>query len=291
MDRFVALLAAGIAQGAIVAIVALGFLLIYRATGAINFAQGELVTLGAYVAIWASVDLELNLITAYALAVAVLFVVGVALERFAYAPIRDRSIHVVVISTLGASVVIRAGIAVWQGAQPKRLASPLGLDVWRVAGARIPMQNVLIVGVTVLALAVVMFVFARTGVGRQLRALAADRMAAQLQGIRTRRMSMLAFGASASLSALAGVLIAPRVAVTVGLGFSPMLQAFAAAILGGFGNLWGVVVGALAIGLAQQLGAGYIDPGYADLYPFVLMIAVIATRPSGLFGGVARARL
>ncbi|HEU0172225.1 MAG TPA: branched-chain amino acid ABC transporter permease [Acidimicrobiales bacterium] len=291
MERFVTLFVTGLAQGAVIAIVALGFLLIYKATGVVNFAQGDLVTLGTYVAIWASADLELPLLAAYGVAITALFVVGVLIERFAYAPIRNRSIHVVVISTLGAALVIRAGIVLWRGTAPSRLEGPLGFDIVEVLGARIPQQNLLIIGVTAVCVVAMALLFSRTAFGRQVRALATDRMAAQLQGVRVARMSMLTFGLSAGLSALAGVLIAPTRAVTIDFGFSPMLYAFAAAILGGMGSIAGVVVGAVAIGLVQQLGGGYLSPDYAEIYPFVLMLAVIALRPQGLFGNEAGARL
>lgn len=291
MERFVSLVATGVAQGAIISIVALGFLLIYKATGVVNFAQGELVTLGAYIAVWASDEQDLPLWAASVVAVASLFVVGVLLERFAYAPLRGRSIHVVVISTLGAALVIRAGLLLWQGSSPQRLASPFGFDVFELFGARIPMQNLLIVGATAACVVALILAFSVTQFGRQLRALAADRVTAQMQGIRVVRMSMLTFGLSAALSGLAGVLIGPTRQITIDLGFGPMLYAFAAAILGSMGRLGGVVVGALAIGLVQQLGAGYMSPEYADIYPFVLMLAVIAVRPQGLFGSETGARL
>jgi len=163
--------------------------------------------------------------------------------------------------------------------------------VFELAGARIPQQNLLIVGVTAACIVAMILVFALTQFGRQLRALAVDRITAQLQGIRVVRMSMLAFGLSAALSGLAGVLIGPTRQITITLGFGPMLYAFAAAILGSMGRLGGVAIGALALGLVQQLGAGYLSPDYAEIYPFVLMLAVIAVRPQGLLGSETGARL
>jgi len=196
-----------------------------------------------------------------------------------------------VISTLGAALVIRAVIVLWRGTAPTRLRGPLGFEVVEVLGARIPKQNLLIIGVTAVCVAAVWLLFHRTQFGRQVRALAADRITAQMQGIRVARMSMLTFGLAGGLSALAGVLIAPTRAVSIDLGFGPMLYAFAASILGGMGSIGGVVVGALAIGLVQQLGGGYISPDYAEVYPFVLMLLVIALRPQGVFGSEAGARL
>lgn len=289
--RFLTILSSGLAIGAIASLVALGFMLTFKATNVVNFAQGSLVTLGAYVAVWGNEELELPILAAYALAVVALFGTGVALERFAYAPIRHRPVLVIVIATLGASIVIEEGIAVWQGTRPKTLDTPVGNEVWEVAGARIPYQVLLMVAATAVLLVALGLLFNRTSFGRQLRALAADREAAMLQGVRVARMSMLAFGLSAAVSAIAGVLIAPRGFLTTDLGFNPMLTAFAAAVLGGFGNLTGVVVAAMALGLVEQFGGGYIDAGFKDVYPYLLLLVVLAIRPHGLFRAEAGHRV
>ena len=123
MAKFVALLASGLSFGMLMALVAMGFLLLYKATGVINFAHGDLVTLGAYLAVWATVDLGLPTIWGYLLALALMFVVGLLIERIAYAPLRRRSQLVVVISTLAAALVIRALISLWQGSNPRQLAN------------------------------------------------------------------------------------------------------------------------------------------------------------------------
>ncbi len=291
VSRLITILAGGAVEAAGVALVAVSFLLIYKATGAVNFAQGDLVTLGAYLGYWTITELGLPLPVAWAVTLTLMFVIGLVLERVAYAPIRERSIYVVVISTLGMALVIRAGLGLWFGNQPKNVASPAGFGVVEVAGARIPRHDLLLVAVAAAAIAAVIAVFTRTAVGRRVRALATDRMAARLQGVRVARTSMVAFGASAALSGLAGLLLAPRVALTLNLGFAPMLTAFFAAILGGFGRLGGVVAGALVLAMAEHLGAGYLSPAYAEVYPFLLMLAVIAVRPGGLFGSELRARL
>lgn len=293
MEKFMPLLMTGIAQGSIIAITALGFLLIYKATGVVNFAQGDFSTLGAYVAVWATTKHGWSLPTAWILAIVVLFVIGALIERIAYAPLRGRSVHVVVISTLGAALIIQAGIIRWMGPLPYSLRSPFPAREQTVTwfGARIPKQNLLIIGATIVCVVLLILLFQKTQFGRQVRALASDRHVAQLQGVRTTWMSMLTFGMSAALSAFAGVLIAPTRSVTVELGFGVMLYAFAAAILGGMGNLVGVVIASLAIGLVRQFGAGYISGTYAEIFPFLLMLVVIAAKPQGLFGGESRARL
>lgn len=281
--KFLTVLSSGLSTGSVAALVALGFMLTFKATNVVNFAQGSLVTLGAYVAVWGNEEHGMPILLAYAVAVVALFAVGVGLERFAYAPIRRRPVLVIVIATLGASIVIDQSIAIWQGSRPKTLDTPVGNDVWNVAGARIPYQVVLMVAATAVLLLALGLLFSRTNFGRQLRALAADREAAMLQGVRAARMSMLAFGLSAAVSAIAGVLIAPRGFLTTDLGFNPMLTAFAAAVLGGFGSFSGVVVAAMVLALVEQFGGAYIDAGFKDVYPYVLLLAVLAIRPQGLF--------
>lgn len=290
MTRFISLLSAGISTGSIYALVALGFVTIYKATGVINFAQGDLATLGAYLAFWSVSSLNFSVGLAYAVAIGLMFLVGVALERVTTAPLRGRSVHVVVIATLGAGLAIRAALGIWQTSRPKRLPSPLGIDTVKVFGARIPHQSILIVAVTAVVVIALVLVFERTQFGRQLRALATDIDAAKLQGIRVGQMSMISFGIAGALAGLGGVLFAPVVSVNLNLGFVAMLNGFAAAILGGFGRIGGVVVGALLIGVSEQMAAGYIEPSLREVYPFALMILVIAVRPQGLFGSEIRAR-
>jgi branched-chain amino acid transport system permease protein len=288
---FFALLVSGLSVGMIMALVALGFLLLYKATGVINFAHGDLVTLGAYVAVWTTVDLGLPTVAGYLLALVIMFGVGVAIERIAYAPLRRRSQLVVVISTLAAALVIRAAISLWQGSNPRQLASPVGDGSWHILGANIAVQRILIVIVAAAVIVAMLLVFQRTSVGRQVRALASDSEMSQLTGVRDRLVSSLAFGLSAVLAGLAGILVAPLSEVDLTFGFSAMITAFAAAVLGGFGSLGGVVAGGLLIGLVQQLFGGYYFTDYADTLPFVLMFVVIAIRPQGLFAGFGRARL
>jgi branched-chain amino acid transport system permease protein len=284
--KFLSLTAAGVSQGAVVALAALGFLLVYKATGVVNFAQGDLITLGAYLAIWLDRDVEAPIMVAYAGALAMMFAIGVVLERVAYAPLRGRSIHVVVIATLGAAIVIRTVLSLWLGASPVALDTPLRGELWKVGGAAIAYQRIAIVVVTLLVVALLGWLFGRTAFGRQVRALASDREAARMQGVRSARLSMVAFGLSAALAGLAGVLIGPATSsFDLTLGFSVMLGGFAAAVIGGFGSLTGVVVGGFVIGLVEQLVGGYLLRDYRGAFPFVLMIVVIALRPQGLLPG------
>jgi branched-chain amino acid transport system permease protein len=295
MSKFVALLASGLAEGAIAALAAVGFLLTYKATGVVNFAQGALITLGAYLAIWITQHNgmfgwgQLELVPGYRVAILIMFVVGLVIERLAYAPLRGRSLEVVVIATLGASIVVSAFIGLWQGSTPKYLDSPVQGDVIHLFGANIEQQRVLVIGATAVVVVAIMLLFSRTQFGRQLRATAADRDTARLCGVPVNVLSMVAFGLSAALAGLAGVLLAPLGSVDINFGFNIMLLGFAAAVLGGFGSIGGVVAGGVAIGVVEQVLGGYVLRDYSDAFPFVLMLLVIALRPEGLFSrGVTR---
>jgi branched-chain amino acid transport system permease protein len=233
----------------------------------------------------------LGLVPGYAVTILIMFVIGMGLERVAYAPLRGRSIHVIVITTLGAALVLRAFIGLWQGSTPQYLDSPVRGDVLKVAGANISAQRVLVLVVSAIVVIATILLFQFTQFGRQLRATAADRDTAKLCGVPVNWLSMLAFGLSAALAGLAGILLAPLGNVDLTLGFNFMLLGFAAAVLGGFGSIGGVVVGGLAIGLAQYVFGGYVLRDFNEIYPFVLMILVIALRPQGLFARGALRRL
>ena len=292
MSNFTALLASGLANGAIAALAAVGFLLTYKATGVINFAQGALITLGAYIGIWVTQKNgmfgigALDLVPGYIVTIAIMFVVGIVLERLAYAPLRGRSVHVVVIATLGAAIALQALIGLWQGTTPRFLDTPVGGDVVRVFGANV-------IAVTAIVVTAMILLFQRTQFGRQLRATAADRDTARLCGVPVNWLSMLVFGMSAALAGLAGVLLGPLGVVDLNLGFNVMVLGFAAAVLGGFGSIGGVVAGGVAIGLVQDLFGGEVAAirDYKTTLPFVLMLVVIAARPQGLFGRAASRRL
>jgi branched-chain amino acid transport system permease protein len=188
----------------------------------------------------------------------------------------------VVIATLAAAIALRGLVAVWQGSTPKRLPTPVGDRTVHILGAPVAQQRILIVVVSAVAIIALLAGFQRTAFGRQLRALASDPDTARLQGVRTRMIAMVAFGISATLAVLAGIMVAPLTAIDLTFGFDLMISAFAAAVLGGFGSLGGVVAGSLIIGLVQQLLGGYVFTTYNTTLPFILMLAVIALRPEGL---------
>jgi branched-chain amino acid transport system permease protein len=323
---FVALTGAGLAKGAVVALSALGFVMIIKATGIANFAQGDLITLGAFLGFWATDKtgiakngLEISLLLGYVVALALMFLIGLLIERVAYAPLKGRDIHVVVIATLGVAIIIRTLLAIWQGTEPRFLQSwfntgqdlenfgPFGkgtltinIGFLGIHDAVISAQRVIIMVVTAIVVVLIMLLFAKTSFGRQVRAIAADRETARLYGVPATRLSMLSFGISAFLAGLAGLMIGPLGSFDLSVGFTYMLLGFAAVTLGGFTSIPGVVAGGVLIGLTEELFGGLMLPKlvetlggnagdalkYRATLPFVLMLVVIAVRPQGLFGRI-----
>jgi branched-chain amino acid transport system permease protein len=289
LHRFLTILIQGIANGSIYVLVALGIVLLQNATGVINFAQGDLVTLGAYVGFWLLVQNDFGQVAMYIGMLLLLFAAGVVIERVGYAPLRNRPTLTIVISTFAFGLGIRSAIIVWQGSEPHNLPSPFGIETVDVLGVNVPKQSVFTIIVTaVVGLFLYLFV-QRSALGRQVRALAADRETAILQGIRVRRLSLIIFGLSAALAGLAGVLIGPQVGLTPSLGFGLLLSSFAAVILGGE-RLGGVAFAAMFVAIAQAMATAYIAPNYSDAYPYLILVIVLAIRPQGLVRMVSGVR-
>jgi branched-chain amino acid transport system permease protein len=291
VEKFVALTFSGLALGAIYTLVSLGILIMYKATGVVNAAQFGLVGLGGYVGFWAADSQGLPLGVAYLVTVVAMAVVGVIMERLAYAPLRRRPPDAVLLSTLAGGFALVGLIVLWRGPEPRSLPSPFGYGTANVLGASVPYHSLFVIAVTLVAVGVLGLLFTKTQFGRQVRALAADRDTARLQGIMVNRLSLITFALASAMAGLAGVLLAPFTALTPNMGFTPMLFAFGAAIIGGFGRLAGVVTGSLVLGLFEQLGGGYISSSSREAFPYLAMLLVIALRPEGLFKGETSVRL
>jgi len=273
----------GLTVGAVYALVALGFTLIYNASDVVNFAQGEFVMLGGMVTVFASaagVPLPLAALLAIAAAIAT----GLALQRFAIEPARGASAVNLIIITIGASILLRGLATIVFDKQFHSLPPFLGADPIQLLGASILPQSILVLA-TAAVIVVALFVFLeRTLLGKAVRATASNRLAAQLCGIDTSLVLAIAFGASAAIGAVAGILITPVTLTSVGAGTLLALKGFAAAMLGGMGNPVGAVVGGLALGLLESLAAGYVSSVYKDGVAFVVILGVLFAMPGGLFG-------
>jgi branched-chain amino acid transport system permease protein len=283
MVEFLQFFFSGLTVGAIYALVALGFTLIYNASDVINFAQGESVMLGGMSTVFlalAGVPLPL----AALIAVIATIAIGFALHRFAIEPARDASVVSLIMITIGASIFIRGAVQVVFDKRFHSLPHLFGTDPIRLGGATI-LQQSLVVLAGAAAIVILLWLFIdRTLVGKALIATAANRLAARLVGIDTRRVVGLSFAISAAIGAVAGILITPLTLTSYDVGILLALKGFAAAMLGGIGSALGAVVGGLLLGMLEAFAAGYISSGYKDAVAFLVILAVLFAMPQGLLG-------
>ena len=290
-DQILQFVLTGITLGSTYALVALGFAIIYNASDVVNLAQGEFVMLGAMSAISLSAGQGLPLPVAILLAVLITMILGLMLQRFAIAPARGITVVGTIIITIGASIFLRGlALLIW-GKDIHALPHFSGEPPLRLGEVTLLPQNLWVMGgAAVLVLAVHLF-FNRTLLGKAILACSCNRTAAQLVGINVGRMLLVAYGLSALLGAMAGVLVAPITYTSYDAGIMLGLKGFAAAILGGMGNPMGAVAGGLLLGLLESLAAGLISSGYKDAIAFVILLLVLFLRPSGLFGRASAERV
>jgi branched-chain amino acid transport system permease protein len=283
MAEFLQFLFSGLTIGAVYAVVALGFTLIYNASGVVNFAQGEFVMIGgmgAAFAVAAGVPLPLAALLAVAAAAAV----GLALHAFAIEPARGASPVSIIIITIGASIFLRGVAQVLFDKQAHGLPAFSGDTPIRVMGAAVLPQSLWIIAGAVAVFVALHLFLNRTLLGKAVLATAANRLAAQLVGINTRSIVALAFATSAAIGAVAGILITQVTLTSYDVGILLALKGFAAAMLGGIGNPLGAVLGGLLLGLLEAFSAGYVSSTYKDAVAFLTILLVLFLLPSGLLG-------
>ena len=280
-------LVTGITVGSVYALVALGFTVIYNATGIINFAQGEFVVLGGLCFYSFHVAARLPVIVAIVGAVLIVAVVGLLMERLTIRPLSGSPVVTLIIVTIGVSVILRGAAKLIWG--PESLAVPAfsGDTSILVGGVALQLQYLWVVGLTVLAVVGVRLFFDRTLVGKAMQACAINATAARLAGINAARMVQASFALSAGLAALAGVIISPITFASYDGGTVLGLKGFCGAIVGGLGSAPAAVVGGLLIGVLEKLAIAFAPEGFTgfqDAFAFLLLLVVLFLRPSGLFG-------
>ena len=288
--QLVQFLLAGLTVGAIYAMVALGFAIIYNASQVINFAQGEFVMIGGMASVWL-IDAGLPLPAAALLAIGAATLVGLALEKLAVEPARGAGIVTLIIITIGASILLRGLAALLWDKKIHSLPAFSGEQPIALAGAALLPQTLWVLGVTLVVVALLWWFFNRTLTGKAMLAVSHNRFAAQLVGVSVRRVLFVSFGLSAALGALAGILIAPITFTSWDVGVMLGLKGFAAAILGGLGSGPGAIAGGLALGMIESLGAGYLSSAYKDVFAFVIILAALVFLPNGLVGRRAAERV
>lgn len=284
MGDLLQFIVAGLKSGAIYALVALGFTIVYAATGAINFAQGEFYMVGGMVGFWLT-DTGLPLPFAVVLAIIVTAAVGALFEWLAVRPIASGDPLRIIMVTIGGSVVLRQAALHLFGGNERPLPPFTEGSSVRLLGAAIERQTLWVWGLTALAVLALAVVYRRTPFGLAMRATAINRDAARLVGVNASAMVTAAFALAAALGALGGLVVAPLTQTAFNVGAGMGVKGFAAAILGGLGNPVAAVGGGLILGLLESLAAGYLDPLYKDAVALVVLLAVLFLRPQGLLGG------
>jgi len=275
----------GLTIGAIYAIVAMGFNIIHNATGIVNFAQCEFISLGGMFVYTLVVLLNVPMILSFFVSLAGVALIGAAIERWPIRYARSKEIIILIFLTIGLSGTIRGtaqqiwgtdnvGVPAFSGENPIHLAG----------GAVILPQHVWVFGITILVMLALHHFFKNTILGKAMRAAAVNRRAAALVGISVNRMILVSFALSGALGAVAGMIIAPISTTSYDTGIMLGLKGFAAAILGGYGSFPGAILGGIMLGVLESLGAGLVSSQYKDATAFLVLLLVLFVKPTGIMG-------
>jgi branched-chain amino acid transport system permease protein len=292
MAYFIQLAFAGLAQGCIYALVALGFTIIYKSSGVINFAQGELLLVGAFIASVAAFEWHLNFFLAVLIAILVTVLIGVLFERLALRRMIGRPVFAVIMITIGLDILLRTGVVATGLSNERPPATPYSIASGiNFGGVHFGANEIWTIIVTLLCCAALYVFFRYTRYGLAMRATALDQEAALAMGINIRTTYALAWGIAAAVATIAGVFLAINVTTFDSTLGGIALVAFPAIILGGLDSIPGAVVGGIIIGLVQLLTQGYeshitniVGTGFDTITPYLLMILLLLVRPYGLFG-------
>ena len=274
----------GLTNGAIYALIALGFCVVNNTMGIVNFVQVDFVSLGGMLLFSALFALGLPMIPGLLFAVAGVAVVAMFVERFGLRPARSNHPLVLIFLTVGISIVLRGVIKLIWG-KNRMAVPPLTPDnPINIFGASVLPQALWILLLAVIAIALLTWFFYRTSLGLTMRAVASNPTAAAVVGIATGKVRLTSYAIAGALGGLAGVLVTPITTLNYDVGVLLGLKGFAAAILGGFGSFPGAIIGGLILGLLESFSAGYISSAYKDVVAFVVLLLVLFVRPKGILG-------
>ena len=289
MLQFVQLLIGGAAIGCIYALIALGFVLIYKATETVNFAQGDLMMVGGFIGLTAMTVAGLPFILAFLATIAAMTLFGMATERLVLRPLLGQPAFTIVMVTIGLGYFARGVVTMipYWGTETHTLPVPYKDEVlWlgeEGSGLVISVEHLVIIAATVLLVALLYAFFRHTRLGIAMQATSQNQLAAFYMGIPVRRVNMLVWGLSAAICGVAGLLLAPITFVHANMGFVG-LKAFPAAVVGGFGSIPGALVGGLIVGIVEQLAGFYLPEGFKDIAAYIVVLLMLAVKPNGLFG-------
>ncbi|MFD0690884.1 branched-chain amino acid ABC transporter permease [Actinomadura fibrosa] len=282
MQVFLQTLIGGLSLGAIYALVAMGFSLVYRTMGLVNFAHADVLMIGAYAASTFYMSTRLPFALAMVLAIAVTGLIGLFIERV-LRPLENKDFTLMLIGTIGFGMVLQAvAVLIW-GATGRAVRTPVGGAPLEFFGLRVRTYDLVVLAIAAAAVFLLVAFLQRTKMGAAMQAVAMDHEAATAVGIHVGRSNAIAFALGAGLAALAGGLVGPLLYVNPTMGGTIGIKGFAAAMLGGCGNIPGAIAGGFAIGVLDSFAAGHFQ-GYSELVVFLVFTVVIMIRPTGLFG-------
>jgi branched-chain amino acid transport system permease protein len=290
--QFLQLVISGVAQGCIYGLIALGFVLIYKATETVSFAQGELMMLGAFLGLALMTLLGLPFWLSVLSAVAAMAVFGVVAERLVIRPILGQPAFSIVMLTFGIGYVARGVITMIPaiGTETHTLPVPYKDQVLHVGALVLNVEQLVVIGVTVVLCGALFALFRYSKIGIAMQASSQNQLAAYYMGIPVQRLNGIVWGLAAGVAAVAGLLLAPITFVHANMGFIG-LKAFPAAVVGGFGSLPGAIVGGLIIGIVEALSGFYLPEGFKDIAAYVVVLLMLMVKPNGLFGETMRKKV
>ena len=290
LDAFLHQVLAGLATGGIYASVALALVMIYQATHLVNFAQGEIMMLGAFMSVTFITTLGLNYWLSFLLCVIAMAILGAIMERLVLRPILGYPQFSIVMATIGLGLVIRALVGIIWGTDDLRIETPFTDGVFTIGKLVIAWDALSIIVATILLCGALYAFFRYTRVGIAMQATSQNMLAAYYMGIPVKRLNGLVWGLAAAVAAIAGMLLAPITFVHANMGFIG-LKAFPAAVVGGFGSLPGAIVGGLVIGIVESFAGFYLPDGFKDTAPYIVVLLMLMIKPNGLFGEKLRKKV
>lgn len=278
----------GLILGCIYALIALGLSLIFGILELANFAHGEFYMLGAFVGLFSMTFFGVPFFVALPIAMVSMAIFGALAERIVFRPIVGKPLINSMLLSFGLSTALANTALYFFKADPRKIISGLAGIRFKFFGLFVTGERLVILVLSIVLVLGLAWFIQYTRTGKSMRAVAQDRIAAQLAGINVRRIYSITFAISGALAAAAGTMVGAMFFVSPEMGFTVTLKSFVIVILGGFGKIKGVIVAAILIGLVESLGGGYISYAYKDAYPFILLVLLFIFKPEGLMGGGKR---
>ena len=284
---YIQLLTNGIIAGGVYALFAVGLTMVYSIFRFINFAHGELIAWGAYgVLLFASAPFNLPLWLAVFPAVILVIVIAQAQNRLVFGPLKNSQPITLLIASIGLSFFLRGGLQLYFGSDLRSYETTLYESI-QIGDIFVTYVQLAMILLSILFFVILHLLLNKTLIGKSMRAVSDSIELAGIYGISTKRVSIFVWTVSAVFAASGGFLLALDTSLDPMMGLAFMIKAFAAVLLGGVGNVWGALLGGLCIGIMENMGTAFIDPGYKDLTAFVLIIVILLFRPQGILGSTA----